>query len=94
MTVDDVVKGLKICATCGSLYDICPKCPYCGGFNCNNRLKEDAAYLIMELQKTLKAVQKNSEINFKMWEEAQAEVERLQVDLEAAYALMEVQEWN
>jgi hypothetical protein len=53
---------------------------------------KDAADAIEELQKTLKAVKKNSEINFKMWEEAQAEVERLQVDVEAAHALMEVQE--
>ena len=52
----------------------------------------DAADAIEALQKTLKAVQKNSEINFRMWEEAQAEVERLQVDVEAAYALMEAQD--
>lgn len=48
MTVDDVVKGLKLCATCGSLSNICPKCPYCGVFNCNNKLKEDAASLILQ----------------------------------------------
>lgn len=36
-----------------------------------------AADAIEELQETLEAVQKNSGINFRMWEEAQAEVERL-----------------
>lgn len=90
MTVDDVLEGLKHCKN--NSIETCHRCPYCGVFNCNNKLKEDAASIIMQLQEKLKAVQKNSEINFKMWKEAQAEVERLQVDLEAAYALMEGQE--
>ena len=45
------------------------------------KLMLDAADAIEELQKTLKAVQKNSGINFKMWEEAQAEVEQLKAEL-------------
>ena len=40
-------------------------------------LNKHAADAIEELQETLEAVQKNSGINFRMWEEAQAEVERL-----------------
>jgi len=52
------------------------------GWMCRYAAKDDdAADAIEELQKTLKAVQKNSEINFRMWEEAQAEVERLQAQL-------------
>jgi hypothetical protein len=39
---------------------------------------DDAADAIEALQKNLKAVQENSGINFRMWEEAQAEVKRLQ----------------
>lgn len=33
------------------------------------------------LKETLKAVQKNSGINFRMWEEAQAEVEQLKAEI-------------
>lgn len=39
-----------------------------------------AANAIEELQKMLEAVQKNSEINFKMWEQAQAEVDQLKAE--------------
>lgn len=39
------------------------------------RRDTDAADAIEELQKTLKAVQKNSEINFRMWKEAQSALE-------------------
>ncbi len=45
-------------------------------------LYDAAADAIEELQKTLKAVQENSGINFRMWEEAQAEIERLQAEVE------------
>lgn len=52
------------------------------GWMCQYAAKDDdAADAIEALQKTLKAVQKNSGINFRMWEEAQAEVERLQAEL-------------
>lgn len=96
------VKALRLCqfgeCGCGKCYykelkgDWCTEDNHPEFFDCDDKLKLDAADAIEELQKTLKAVQKNSEINFKMWKEAQAEVERLQVDLEAAYALMEGQE--
>lgn len=57
-------------------------CPYWSGLGCmDGQLMEDAAAAIEALQKTLKAVQTNSGINFRMWEEAQAEVERLQAEL-------------
>lgn len=45
------------------------------------KLMLNAADAIEALKKTLEAVQKNSGINFRMWEEAQAEVERLQAQL-------------
>lgn len=48
MTVDDVVKGLKLCAHHGLMVDICPKCPYYSQPNCNSKLKEDAASLILQ----------------------------------------------
>lgn len=44
-------------------------------------LNKHAADAIEELQEMLEAVQKNSGINFRMWEEAQAEVKRLQEKL-------------
>ena len=48
MTVDQVLKGLKLCGTSGSLSSICPTCPYSGMENCNGRLMKDAACLIMQ----------------------------------------------
>lgn len=48
MTVDDVVKGLKLCASHGSLVNICPGCPYYKKADCNTKLKEDAASLILQ----------------------------------------------
>ena len=86
MTVDDVLEGLKHCKENDIRF--CHRCPYCGVYNCNIKLKEDAINTIKELQvqfnamkKTLKAVMKNSGINFRMWEETQAEVERLLAQL-------------
>lgn len=48
MTVDDVVKGLKLCGTPGSMAAICPKCPYYRQPDCNSKLKEDAASIILQ----------------------------------------------
>lgn len=48
---------------------------------CSSSLCAAAADAIEELQEMLEAVQKNSGINFRMWEEAQAEVEWLQAEL-------------
>lgn len=86
MIVDDVLQGLKHCSKCD--IDTCYRCPYCGVFKCNDKLKEDAADAIKELQvqvdalkETLKAVQKNSGINFRMWKESQAEVEQLKAEI-------------
>lgn len=87
MTVDDVLEGLKHCKENDIRF--CHRCPYCGVYNCNIKLKEDALNAIKELQvqfdalkKTLKATIKNSRINFGMWKESQAEVERLLAQLQ------------
>ena len=70
----------------------CEKCPYGTGYSDWDveRYCADAAAAIEELQETLEAVQKNSGINFRMWEEAQAEVERLQAQLPKQRNLVEV----
>lgn len=65
MTVDQVLKGLKLCGTSGSLSSICPACPYSGMENCNNRLKKDAASLIMQgelNEETIKLVNEQGEV--------------------------------
>lgn len=88
---EQLVKALRLCqfGECG-----CGKCCYkklkgdwCTEdnhpefFDCDDKLKLDAADAIEELQKTLEAVQKNSGINFRMWKESQAEIEQLKADL-------------
>ena len=59
------------------------------GWMCRYSAKDDDAAAAIEalqaevdaMKETLKAVQKNSGINFRMWEEAQAEVKRLKAQL-------------
>lgn len=52
------------------------------GWMCRYAAKDDdAADAIEDLQKKLEAVQKNSVINFRMWKEAQAEVEQLKAEI-------------
>ena len=76
---EQLVKALRRCASIERCDGFC-EMNY-GSMDCESRLELDAAAAIEGLQKTLKAVQKNSGINFRMWEEAQAEVERLQAQL-------------
>lgn len=88
----ELVKALRLCAsqTC------CDNCPrFDNGlepYECTEKLYTEAAAAIDELQKTLKAVQKNSGINFRMWEEAQAEVKRLQDKIDALQAEVKAKE--
>ena len=95
----ELVEALRLCqfgeCGCGKCYykelkgDWCTEDNHPEFFDCDDKLKLDAAAAIDELQKTLKAVQKNSGINFRMWEEAQAEVKRLQDKIDALQAEVE-----
>lgn len=83
-----LVKALRACnridhvGNCNECYYGSPDAPqpkqYVNG--CKRSMCEDAANAIEDLQKTLEAVQKNSGINFRMWKEAQAEVEQLKAE--------------
>ena len=80
---EQLVKALRVCASAGEC-KICERDLYCEP----TKMLSDAAAAIEALQaevnalkETLKAVQKNSEINFKMWEEVQTEVERLKAEI-------------
>ena len=78
VNIPELVKALRHCISDPYGFVECDGCPiFCKGIDCQNDLHNDAAAAIEELQEMLKAVQTNSGINFRMWEEAQAEVERL-----------------
>ena len=84
MDYSELVKALRYCSTTKGMVYCNVSCKYgweerSGG--CKDLLTTDAADAIEALQKNLKAVQENSGINFRMWEEAQAEVKRLQEKL-------------
>ena len=75
-----LVAALRHCN--GPSWLTCQICQYNNDMmTCAYKMLRDAAAAIEELQETLEAVQTNSGINFRMWEEAQAEVERLQAQL-------------
>lgn len=95
---EQLVKALRLCqfgeCGCGKCYykelkgDWCTEDNHPEFFDCDDKLKLDAADAIEtlqaevdELKETLEAVKKNSGINFKMWEEAQTEVERLKAEI-------------
>ena len=97
---EELIKALRCCKI-----DIpCKECPRYGrtGNLCLSDLHDDAAAAIEALQADMKTygktafdegyamgLAKGEEIADKRW---QAEVERLQADVDAAYALMEVQD--
>lgn len=76
MNYEVLVEALRCCSKHERR---CLECEFLHNGYCSLQL--DAASVIEGLQKMLKAVQTNSGINFRMWEEAQAEVERLQAQL-------------
>ena len=87
---EQLVKALRECASDDP--DCIYNCPYYNHDVCADDLKSDAADAIEALQADLdqwKAAVKGQEDGIKV---LQAEVERLQVDLDAAWALREVQE--
>ena len=76
MTNAELIKALRNCSSprVGS----CMDCPYYKCVSCKWQMMEDAADAleaaekrIAELERILKAVQENSGINFRLWQEAE-----------------------
>lgn len=72
--MNELIKALRFC---GNYCD--EECPHFYDMDCPNQLMIDAADAleaadkrIAELERILKAVQENSGINFRMWQEAEA----------------------
>ena len=80
MTNAELIKALRNCSSprVGS----CMDCPYYKCVSCKWQMMEDAADAleaaekrIAELERILKAVQENSGINFRLWQEAEARMQ-------------------
>ena len=85
----DLIQSLRCCAT-----NKCESCPYEKkySYRCATPLVMDAAAAIEGLVESVHIRDKHlDELNQYIWK-LEAEVERLQVDLDAAYALMEAQD--
>lgn len=79
MTNAELIKALLYCVS-DDIMD-CDECPYNGKYRCRDLQAqaaadalEEADKRIAELERILKAVQENSGINFRMWQEAEAQL--------------------
>ena len=80
--VEELIKALRYCGNFEDRDGCDEKCPYFNDKDCPKRIMCDAADAleaaekrIAELERILKAVQENSGINFRMWQEAEARMQ-------------------